>query len=235
MMKLEIDEVALSLDVSRTTVERWIRQGRIPIRRKGETCRFDQTVMDRWAQSHSLIFSPPDDRRDDDERDADPETLTAAISAGGVFFDCEGDAAPAALRSAVDRLDFLPAPDREILYEKLLERESLASTGVGRGVAIPHPRAPLPGFPESPVIATCFLKKPVHFKAVDDRPVFVMFVLLSPSVKQHLHLLSRLSYCLRDADFVDFLKTRPGAPDLLEKVSGFERRLDAADGRPRPA
>lgn len=235
MMNLKLDDVALSLDVSRSTLERWIRQGRIPIRRKGETCQFDQTVMDRWAQSHSLVFSPPEARKSDNGRDAAPETLASAMEAGGVFFDCAGDAAPAALRSAVDCINFLSGPDRETLYEKLLERESLASTGVGRGVAIPHPRTPIAGFPDAPRIATCFLASPADFKAVDDLPVFVMFLLLSPSVKQHLHILSRLSYCLRDADFIDFLKTRPEAPDLLEKVREFERRLDAADGRRRPA
>ncbi len=231
MMKLELDVVARSLDVSSSTVQRWIRQGRIPIRRDGEICRFDQTAMDRWAQSHRLRFSPPEAPAVDQGVDAAPETLAAAMAAGGVFYGCEAETATDALAQAVDRMTFLPEARRRTLCEKLLERETLASTGVGKGVAIPHPRQPLAGCPESPVIATCFLKKPVDFKAVDDRPVFVMFILLSPTVKQHLHLLSRLSYCLRDAAFIDFLKTGPDLPSLLEKVSGFETRLESADSR----
>lgn len=228
MMKLKLDDVAQSLDVSSATVERWIRQGRIPIRREGDVCRFDQTVMDRWAQSHSLRFLPPQDAAPNKGPAPAPDTLTGAMSAGGVFFDCDAKDAPGALAEAVGRMAFLPESKRETLHKKLLERERLASTGVGNGVAIPHPRKPLPGFPDAPVITTCFFKTPVDFKAVDDRPVFVMFVLLNPTVKQHLSMLSRLSYCLRDAAFIDFLKDGPDSSDLLTKVGDFEGRLEAA-------
>ena len=231
MMKLKLDVVARSLDVSSNTVERWIRQGRIPIRREGNTCRFDQAVMDRWAVSHNLQFSPPEAPAAETRAHRASETVAGAMAAGGVFFDCAAETASGALAEAVDRMGFLSEAQRKALYEKLLEREALASTGVGKGVAIPHPRTPPPDFPESPIIVTCFLEEPVDFKAVDDRPVFVMFVLLSPTVKQHLHLLSRLSYCLRDAAFIDFIKTRPDPSKLLEKVSGFERRPESSDSR----
>jgi PTS system nitrogen regulatory IIA component len=231
MMTLKLDDVARSLDVSSSTVERWIRQGRVPIRREGVICRLDKAVMDRWARDHSLTFAPPETGRVQEGKDALPQTLTAAISAGGTLYDCPGRTAREALRGAADRMAFLTAAQQEILYENLMERESLASTGVGKGVAIPHPRQPIPAFPESPVIVTCFLERPVDFKAVDDRPVFVMFLLLSPTVKAHLHLLSRLSFCLRDPAFIDFLQARPGEAELLEQVEGFERRLDSADSR----
>jgi nitrogen PTS system EIIA component len=231
MMELNLDVVAQSLEVSRATVERWIRQGRIPVRRDGEVCRFDQAAMDRWAQSHGLRFLPPQEAAANEGPTPAPDTLSGAMSAGGVFFDCDAQDAAGALAEAVGRMDFLSDAKRETLHKKLLERENLASTGVGKGVAIPHPRKPLPDFPDAPVITTCFLKHPVDFKAVDDRPVSVMFVLLSPTVKQHLSILSRLSYCLRDAAFIDFLKASPDPSDLLAKVGDFEERLESADSR----
>lgn len=231
MMTLKLDDVARSLDVSSSTVERWIRQGRVPIRREGRVCHFDKSVMDRWARSHSLCFRPPESRTAEKGADGESVTLTAALSAGGVFHDCAGGTVPEALREAVARLPALSAAQQETLYEKLMERESLASTGIGKGVAIPHPRQPLPDFPESPLIATCFLNRPVDFKAVDHRPVFVMFLLLSPTVQQHLHLLSRLSFCLRDPGFIDFLQTRPDGEQLLEQAGGFEARPASADFR----
>jgi nitrogen PTS system EIIA component len=60
---------------------------------------------------------------------------------------------------------------------------------------------------------------------VDGLPVFVLFILLSPSVKIHLHLLSRLAFCVRDASFVDFLKQGPSPEELLEKVENLENAL----------
>ena len=81
--------------------------------------------------------------------------------------------------------------------------------------------------PEAPIIATCFTEKPVPFGAVDDQPVSVLFLLISPTVKHHLHLLSRLSYCIRDRAFVDFLLSQPDEKMLHLRVSEFEKRLDA--------
>jgi PTS system nitrogen regulatory IIA component len=72
------------------------------------------------------------------------------------------------------------------------------------------------------------MKKPVDFKAVDHLPVFVMFVLLSPSVKAHLHLLSRLTYCVRDDAFVAFLKTKPAPTDFFEHIARLEKQLVSA-------
>ncbi|MGA6924997.1 MAG: hypothetical protein WBY88_04890 [Desulfosarcina sp.] len=54
-----------------------------------------------------------------------------------------------------------------------------------RGIAIPHPRDPLSQPPMSPVIVTCFPESPLNFNAIDDKPVFVFFILISPSVEHH--------------------------------------------------
>jgi PTS system nitrogen regulatory IIA component len=111
----------------------------------------------------------------------------------------------------------------------LLEREHLTSTGIGKGVAIPHPHDPLKDMIKNSLISTCFLEKPIDFKAVDGRPVFVMFILLSSSRKIHLHLLSRLSFCIRENAFVEFLKTSPDSSAYFLKIADFEKQLDRAD------
>jgi PTS system nitrogen regulatory IIA component len=75
------------------------------------------------------------------------------------------------------------------------------------------------------IISTCFLHKPIDFKAVDGRPVFVMFILLSASTKIHLHFLSRLSFCIRESTFVEFLKTTPDSTAFYSSIVDFENRL----------
>ncbi|BBO72414.1 MerR family transcriptional regulator [Desulfosarcina alkanivorans] len=217
---------ALALPVS--TVKRWIRQGRIPIQRSGTHVYFSETALQKWATTHKLSFSLGN--RAAVPRVTAPETLDSLASAmkrGKVFHGVAGMEAAAALRSAVDSIDYLTTDIQEELYEKLIERERLASTGIGNGIAIPHPRDPLSEPPEAPAITTCFLEKPITFNAIDDRPVFVFFLLISPTVKHHLHLLSRLSYCIRDAAFVAYLKTQPDASALYSRVAGFEKQLDA--------
>ena len=224
-MKLSMKTVADALDLPVSTVKRWIRQGRIPIQRSGTDAVFSRAALEKWAAAHNLSFSIGHQ----EEKDHAPEALDALVPAmqrGAVCHRVAGSDARSALKSAVECIDFLTEDIRGELYDKLMEREQLASTGIGNGIAIPHPRDPLSHPPESPVIATCFLDEPIHFGAIDDQPVFVFFLLISPTVKHHLHLLSRLSYCIRDRAFVAFLNTRPHAEELYCRVAEFEKQLD---------
>lgn len=98
----------------------------------------------------------------------------------------------------------LDRPSREI-FDQLLQRERLGSTGIGNGIAIPHAR--LPGLSQ---IFGIFarLDKPVDFDAVDDEPVDLLFLLLAPEGEgaDHLKALSRIARMLRDADTAEKLR-----------------------------
>jgi PTS system nitrogen regulatory IIA component len=227
-MDLSLAEIAAGLNVTAATLERWIRQGRIPVNRTGNAYRFNLSVLERWAETHDLTFALPEMA---EKRSLPPRTgLAAAIERGGVYHGIPGDSVTAVLRSAVGRLTMLPEDIRDDLYDQLVRRERLASTGIGRGVAIPHPRSPVTGAAGLlPLIATAFLESPVDFQAVDDQPVFVLFILLSDSIDSHLHLLSRLAFCLRDDGFSAFLRACPGPGPLLERTAAFEGRLDNRD------
>ena len=224
-MKLTRKEVALSLDLPLHTLDRWIRQGRIPILPSGQGFEFEESALKKWAVRHSLPFRPPGAMAAPPE-ESPLENLLPVMKRGGVFEAVSADDVDGALEAAVGLIPAISARDRKDLYRRLLEREHLTSTGIGRGIAIPHPRTPLADVLETPIITTCFLERPIDFNAVDDRPVFVLFVLLSTSVKVHLHLLSRLSFCVRSADFIDFLKAVPAPQDLFARIAQFESHLD---------
>jgi PTS system nitrogen regulatory IIA component len=91
-------------------------------------------------------------------------------------------------------------PEREI-FDTVLQRERLGSTGVGNGIAIPHGK--LPGVKQiTGVFAR--LEQPVDFEALDDQPVDLVFLLLAPESAgaDHLKALSRIARVLRDSDTV---------------------------------
>jgi nitrogen PTS system EIIA component len=224
LMKLTIDEVAQCLDVPLSTVERWIRQGRIPVGKSGGECVFQKPTLEVWARKHNLSFMLPD-KKIKENRENKPVNLFNAMTFGGVYYGIEGDSVSGVLESAVKNIAFLDQDGQKALLVKLLEREEMASTGIGRGIAIPHPRTPLDESMEEPVIITCFLEHALDYQAVDGLPVFVLFILLSPSVNIHLHLLSRLAFCVRDTSFVDFLKQVPIPEELFEKVKNLENAL----------
>ena len=227
-MKLTIKEVATCLKLPLSTVERLTRQGRIPIQRSGNNLIFNDSAIEKWAASHNLPFTKPQKDRAPQE-DYGLENLLSVMERGGVFRDVMGDDVPAVLQCAVNKMPSLSASVKIRLYERLLERESLTSTGIGKGVAIPHPHDPLADVIDKPLIATCFLEKPIDFAAIDDKPVFVMFILISPTIKLHLHLLSRLSYCVRDNAFVEFLRASSDSDAFFLKIADFEKQLDKVD------
>jgi PTS system nitrogen regulatory IIA component len=95
-------------------------------------------------------------------------------------------------------------PERRI-FEILLERERLGTTGVGAGVAIPHGR--LPGLKRLYGLFAR-LGEPVAFDAIDDEPVDLVFLLLAPEAAgaDHLKALARVSRLLRDRGLCEKLR-----------------------------
>ncbi|MBL8580947.1 MAG: PTS IIA-like nitrogen regulatory protein PtsN [Rhizobiaceae bacterium] len=95
-------------------------------------------------------------------------------------------------------------PEREI-FDTILQRERLGSTGVGNGIAIPHGK-----LAAVKRITGVFarLETPVDFEALDDQPVDLVFLLLAPegAGADHLKALSRIARVLRDGDIVNKIR-----------------------------
>ena len=102
--------------------------------------------------------------------------------------------------------------EREI-FETVLQRERLGSTGVGNGIAIPHGKlAALPGL----VGVFGRLHRPVDFEALDDQPVDLVFLLLAPenAGADHLKALSKIARLLRNSEVVAKLRASRDAETI---------------------
>src|SRR6188768_868299 len=103
-------------------------------------------------------------------------------------------------------------PEREI-FDVVLQRERLGSTGVGAGIAIPHGKLKV-----LTKITGVFarLETPVDFEALDDQPVDLVFMLLAPegAGADHLKALSRIARVLRDQDLVARLRSSETVPAI---------------------
>jgi len=122
--------------------------------------------------------------------------------------------------------------DERAIFEVLLERERLGSTGVGTGVAIPHGK--LAGLDRLYGVFAR-LAHPIDFDAVDDRPVDLMFVLLAPegAGADHLKALARVSRLLRDPATCDKLRGSDSRDALFALLtqSGGNGGLEAPRAR----
>jgi PTS system nitrogen regulatory IIA component len=225
-MKLLVKDAARLLYVSEKTIYRWIKQGSIPAYRLNEQYRFNRAELLEWATSRRIPVAPEIFREEESETASLPH-LTEALAAGGIHYRIGGTDKASVLRHVVETLRLPGEVDRDFLYEVLLAREALGSTAVGEGIAIPHPRNPVILHLDRPMMTVCFLERPVEYGALDGRPVEVLFVLISPTVRAHLHLLSRLSFALRDPSFKDAVVRQASREELVAALESGERALGA--------
>ncbi|OGR20768.1 MAG: excisionase [Desulfobacula sp. RIFOXYA12_FULL_46_16] len=211
-MELSISDLSKYLGVIPDTIERWVRQGKLPVSGKAPDYRFRKVDLEKWAALHHIRLNFSDRQRLEKQNQAD-FFLSEAVRMGGIHFDIPGGEVKTVLESSIGRISNIPDDFRDDLLERVMERENALSTGIGNGIAIPHPREPLTYLNQA-LVSICFLSTPVEYNALDRRPVSVLFFILCPSLKLHLNLLSTLSFCLKNTQFIGFLKSKP-EPDLL--------------------
>jgi PTS system nitrogen regulatory IIA component len=108
--------------------------------------------------------------------------------------------------------------DREVLAKVLLERERLASTAIGEGVAIPHGKLDAVG-----KLVACVGRAPegVDFDSMDGRPTHLFFVLVAPenSTGVHLKALARISRLFKDPEFRTRLMQAQDAQEIFKVIA----------------
>jgi PTS system nitrogen regulatory IIA component len=223
-MKLTVRDVSELLDVSEKTVYRWINDRKLPGYRMSGQYRFSRAEVLEWATANRLNVSLGA-LQEAESPDQPIPTLPEALQVGGIFYRIGGADVATALRSAVEVVRLPDEVDREFLFQVLLAREQLASTGVGDGIAIPHARNPIVLHLDKPLVSLCFLEQPIDFGALDGRPVQALFTLISPTVRAHLHLLARLSFALRDTEFKALLASQAGRDELMKSVRRISEDL----------
>jgi len=226
-MKLGVKDVSELLDVSDKTVYRWIAERNLPGYRMSGQYRFSRAEVLAWATANKLNVSVAGLQEAENEGQPLP-TVAEALQSGGIFYRIEGHDVESALRNVVEAVRLPDEVDREFLFEALLARERLASTGLGDGIAVPPARNPVVLHVDKAVISLCFLERPVDFGALDGKPVQALFTLITPNVRAHLHLLSRLSFALRDERFKARVRGQASRDELMEAV----RRTSLGPGEP---
>ena len=152
------------------------------------------------------------------------QPLTTALARGTVLHEVVGASAGEVLSNLVELAPMAETVDRLELVRQLQAREALASTGLGGGVALPHPRTPSTDFVEQALVVVAMLETPIDWHALDGAPVHTAILLISPSPQEHLKVLSRLAFVLRDSKFQQLLAARAEADAVRGRVNELEPR-----------
>lgn len=128
------------------------------------------------------------------------------LAPGGIFPAFEAANKKQALLDLSTHAAEITKLDPRIIYDALLQRERLGSTGLGRGIAVPHVKiAGLPGI----VCLFAKLAKPIDFESQDSEPVDLIFLLLAPDHAggDHLKALARISRLVREPAALERLRS----------------------------
>src|SRR5262245_35474709 len=125
--------------------------------------------------------------------------LTDLVAPNGVIPALKVNGKKQAIQELSGRAAKLTGQNERVIFETLMQREKLGSTGVGNGIAIPHGK-----LPKLEKLFGLFarLDRPIDFESLDGQPVDLIFLLLAPegAGADHLKALARVARLLREPD-----------------------------------
>jgi PTS system nitrogen regulatory IIA component len=230
-MILTLKELAEYLRVNERTVLRMLKSGQLEGTKIGGQWRFNGSQIDQ------LFFpgAPPAAGADEVplsmltrshlgipvSRMMNPQRMIMDLAAS----DAEGVLKELASPALLNRVLL----DVQDLQRRLQAREKLLSTGVGGGIAVPHPRDPIPTLSVPGLIVFGRSRRGIAFGAVDGKPVTLFFMLCCQNIEMHLHLMGHLAKLLRQESFVAACRECDQADDLTRLVMTHERELFLQD------
>lgn len=213
---LSEDEIAKIIDISPITLQRWKYQGKIPFKMIKQKTYFKKSEIIEWAKEHDFAIQLNPDKKSRISKDE--HFLSEAIQSGGIYYNIAGANVYSVLDNALKKIDFLDHMQHDVVLNELINREELASTGIGKGIALPHSRSRIDHNLTKSHVAVFFLEQDIDYNALDDKPVFVLFMLFSASTKEHLKLLSRISFALKNSGILSILNEKNKNNNLIETI-----------------
>ena len=227
-MQLNLAQVSKLFAVPEATISLWVRQRNLPAHEVNSQYRFDRAELLEWAATANESFSPTIFREINGDHVAEI-SLADALAAGGVALNVPGEDRTTALREAIKGMTLPASLSSETLLALLSAREEAGGTAVGGGIAIPHARFPVIAAGSKPILRVCYLQTAWETAAADGQPIDTLFILVCPTVHEHLQLLARLTCVLQSSDFRKLLSSHPGETRLVSAVRAEEAAFAERD------
>lgn len=233
-MDLKLKDVAEFLNVSESTIRRWLADG-MPAYRINNQYRFNRLQIEDWVMRQRTTESGPFG----DSAGEKPEghnkgglkqySLYRAINKGGVLADIQGTTKEQVIRTAMKQIAIHLSLDSDVLSDLLLDRERLMPTSLNNGIAVPHTRDFLLSGPQD-VVAVGFPQEPLSYGALDGKPVHTLFFLFACNDRRHLHLLAKIAHLASQPSTVALLQSKPSKEELLAYIKDWETQIQQVAG-----
>ena len=151
-------------------------------------------------------------------------TISSILRADHIFLLPQVTDKAELIRSMVHLIPNIDPVQRDSIVKAVLDRESIMSTGVGSGIAIPH--AKIEGFPQTVMVAVK-LSTPVEFKSHDGQAVDIAFLVLgsTSNTSSHLKVLSALSRMLINKEVIASIRNSKTTQEILDTITHYDRHV----------
>lgn len=224
-MDLKLSEVAELLNVSETTIERWVAEGSVPSYQLNQELRFNRGEIEDWVmnakQGGHRLFTEQERDISLSQSAWNQYGLYRAIHKGGVLSQIGETEKEILIHEVMREISIPLSLDADLVAELLIDRENLMPTSLGHGIAVPHTRDfLLRGLFDA--VTVVFPETPIDWGSLDGEPVHTIFFLFGCDDRRHLNLLAKLAHLASSQEALTFLKKRPAKTDLLAYIKNWE-------------
>jgi len=229
---LSLDELANQLGRDQRELEKLVNRGRVPGHRVEGAWRFHPAEIRMWLEQEMRGFNTAElanveeMQRGVQTREGSP--LAAVLQRDTVLVPLEARTRRSVLESLIEVAGrtwqvWEPA----LLMTAILEREEVMSTGFESGVAIPHPRNPLPSALGASIVAYGRTFSGIPFGAPKRALTDIFFLVLCRDSKTHLSILARLGRLMHAPGFIDELRNAPDSDTSYAVIRAADAKLDS--------
>ena len=227
-MRLGVREVAAHMGVAENAVFRWVERDGLPATQVDGQFRFHPEAVYEWATERGLPVAG--DLFGSAAAGSAAAPLACAMRAGGIVSGLSADDRRGVMAAATERLSLPAHADRGVILEMLLARAKLGTVGVAEGFAIPHVRDPIVLRVAEPQVTLFLLDRPIDFDGRGRHPVHSLFLVVAPTIRGHLLVLSRIGTVLQDAAVRAAIEDRRSPEQIIAAVEAAEGRLNGRAG-----
>ena len=218
-MDLEVKDVAELLNISETTILKWLADGRIPSYTIDNRYRFSRSEIEDWLMQQKF-----DIHEEMASKGNMQFSLYRALYHGEVITDLTGKSKEEIIYQTMQRMGEKFDLDPDVLTDLFMDREYMMSTALGHGIAVPHTRDFLLNT-HYDVLLVVYPKDPIDFAALDGEPVHTLFFIFACEDRHHLNLLAKVAHINVCEKTRSFFLTRPKKEILLDFIKRWELDL----------
>ena len=227
---LNLKQAAEHVHLEANDLKHFAQRGEIAATQRGDDWYFDHAALDEWAQRNLLAATPKELKNQhrvmmDAQQRAHQADWGVAdlVCTAAIDLSIAAKAKAAILRDMTDLADKSGhVYDVEGLFKELVSREEAASTAIGEGIALLHPRFHDPYMFEESFIAYGRSERPIFFGAPDGEATRHFFLICSTDHEQHLRILARLAILAHGSDLLEKLDAVTSPEEVISAISASE-------------